>query len=92
MSSRDLRPTDHTTHDLQDWGRQFPEDHLNKAKDATVLKRFASLDVRMNYFLQKAICKAGQLLTTISRLVPYSMHRFRLLECRLSILKLTIDV
>ena len=38
--------TDHTTHDLQDWGRRFPEDHLNKAKDATILKRFASLQVR----------------------------------------------
>ncbi|KAK4947526.1 hypothetical protein LTR10_013471 [Elasticomyces elasticus] len=36
--------TELTIRNLQDWGRQFPEDHLNKAKDATILKRFASLD------------------------------------------------
>ncbi|KAL4756457.1 SDR family NAD(P)-dependent oxidoreductase [Aspergillus foveolatus] len=29
---------------LTDWGRQFPEDHLQAAKDGTLLKRFATVE------------------------------------------------
>lgn len=29
----------------QDWGRQFSKEHLQAAKDATLLKRFAAVEV-----------------------------------------------
>jgi hypothetical protein len=87
----DLAVTDHITHHLQDSGRQFPEDHLKKAKEATVLKRFATLDVRRTSSFKM---QSNDPSTAYHFFVPGLICpcKFHILECHLTSPKLTFNM
>lgn len=74
------------TDSLQDWGRQFPEEHLNKARNGTVLKRFASLDVSRTISVNVQYSRPVNYLT--------QFHGWFRMACdpRSRVLRLTIDV